>query len=145
MKRLVLSFGLALLLLSNISMNAQNNKTSSDDSSAVRAAVTEYIEAYYVGDAHRMEQTLYFHYLKHVIHGDIPMREMTALQIVQAVRSHGPADLPPAERTEQISVLDISGGIASAKLVTPHWVDYVTLSRSEDGWKIVSVIQQIED
>jgi len=145
MKRLVLSFGLALLLLSNFPTTAQNNKAASDDSTAVSATVRDYIEAYYVGDARRMEQTLHAHYLKHVIHGDIPMREMTGLQIVQAVRSQGPADLPAAERTAQISVLDIAGGIASAKLVTPHWVDYVTLSKSEAGWKIVSVVQQIED
>jgi putative lumazine-binding protein len=145
MKRLVLSLSLASLLLSNMSANAQNSKASSADSSAVRITVRAYIEAYYAGDARRMEKTLHPHYLKHVIHGDIPMREMTGLQIVQAVRSHGRADLPQAERTEQISVLDISGGIASAKLVTPHWVDYMTLSKSEDGWKIVSVVQQIED
>jgi hypothetical protein len=145
MKHLALGVTLSLLMLSNISTNAQNNKPSSDDSSAVRATVRDYIEAYYAGDARRMEQTLHPHYLKHVIHGDIPMREMTGLQIVQAVRSEGPADLPKAERTEQISVLDISGGIASAKLVTPHWVDYMTLSKSENGWKIVSVVQQIED
>lgn len=145
MKRLVLSLSLASLLLSNMSVNAQNSKASSTDSSAVRITVRAYIEAYYAGDARRMEKTLHPHYLKHVIHGDIPMREMTGLQIVQAVRFHGRADLPQAERTEQISVLDISGGIASAKLVTPHWVDYMTLSKSEDGWKILSVVQQIED
>jgi hypothetical protein len=145
MKHLALGVTLSLLMLSNTSTNAQNNKPSSDDSSAVRATVRDYIEAYYAGDARRMEQTLHPHYLKHVIHGDIPMREMTGLQIVQAVRSEGPADLPKSELTEQISVLDISGGIASAKLVTPHWVDYMTLSKSENGWKIVSVVQQIED
>ncbi|MGH9517592.1 MAG: nuclear transport factor 2 family protein, partial [Terriglobales bacterium] len=58
---------------------------------------------------------------------------------------HGPADLPEAQKTESISVLDISGNIASAKLVTPHWVDYMTLSKSSGNWKILSVVQQIED
>jgi hypothetical protein len=146
MKRLAASFGLALLLLSNFTTAAQNKRVATDDSTAVRATVRDYIEAYYAGDAHRMEQTLHPHYLKHVIHGDIPMREMTGLQIVHAVRSQGiPSDIPEAERTEQVSVLDIAGGIASAKLVTPHWVDYMTLLKSEGGWKIVSVVQQIED
>jgi hypothetical protein len=110
----------------------------------VRATVKDYIEAYYTGDARRMEQTLHPHYLKHVIHGQIPMREMTGLQIVQAVRS-GPPDLPQAERTEQISVLDVSGNIAFAKLVTPHWVDYMTLSKVDGEWKILSVVQRIDD
>ena len=92
-----------------------------------------------------MEQTLHPHYLKHMIHGNIPMREKTALQMERDVRSQGPADIPLAERTEQISVLDVSGDIASAKLITPHWVDYLTLSKSDGQWKILSVVQRIDN
>jgi hypothetical protein len=92
MKRLVLGFGLPLLLFS-ILTNAQD-KPSSDESSAVRTTVRDYIEAYYTGDAHRMEQTLHPHYLKHMIHGNIPMREKTALQMERELRSQGPADIP---------------------------------------------------
>jgi len=36
--------------------------------------------------------------------------------------------------------LDVSGDIASAKLVTPHWTDYMTLARWNGQWKIVSVV-----
>jgi hypothetical protein len=143
MKHLVLGYGLSLLLFS-MSTTAQDNKVSSDES-AVRATVRDYIEAYYTGDASRMEQTLHPHYLKHVIHGDIPMREKTASQMVGEIRSNGPADFPQAEKTEQISVLDVAGNIASAKLVTPHWVDYMTLSKSDGAWKIVSVVQRIDN
>src|SRR5207302_7929751 len=143
MKRLALGFALCLLLsIFNISTNAQD-KVSSDNSSAVRAIVRDYIEAYYAGDARRMEQTLHPHYLKHVIHGNIPMREKTGLQMVQDVRFEGPTNLPRAEQTEEISVLDVSGDIASAKLVTPHWVDYMTLSKADGEWKILSVVQRI--
>jgi Putative lumazine-binding len=42
-------------------------------------------------------------------------------------------------------VLDIAGTIASAKLVTPGWVDYVTLSKSDGEWKILSVVQRIDN
>ena len=86
MNRLALGFGLSLLLFFNLSTNAQDNKTSGDDASAVRATVTNYIEAYYIGDAARMEQTLHPHYLKHKIHGHIPMREQTGQQLVQGKR-----------------------------------------------------------
>ncbi len=145
MKRLVLGFSLSLLLLLKTSTNAQDNKAASDDSSAVRATVTNYIEAYYTGDAHRMEQTLHPHYLKHMIHGTIPMREKTGVEMVREVRTHGPAEIPQAQRTEQVSVLDVAGDIASAKLVTPGWVDYVTLSKTNGEWKILSVVQLIEN
>ena len=145
MKRLAL--GVCLLLpFVNIPTNAQANQAAVDDSSTVRATVQDYIEAYYTGDAHRMEQTLHPHYLKHLIHGDIPIREKTGSQMVRDVRSKGvPVDIPAAERTEQISVLDVSGDLASAKLTTPHWVDYITLSKSGGEWKILSVVQRIDN
>jgi hypothetical protein len=145
MNRLALSLGLSLFLLFNLSTNAQDNKSSSGDASAVRATVTNYIEAYYTGDAPRMEQTLHPHYLKHMIHGDIPMREKTAVQMEREIRANGPSDQPQAEKTERISVLDIAGDIASAKLVTPHWVDYMTLSKLDGEWKILSVVQRIDN
>ena len=34
---------------------------------------------------------------------------------------------------------------ASAKLVTPHWVDYLTLSKLDGQWKILSVVQRIDN
>jgi len=145
MKRLVPAFALCLFLSFNLSTQAQTNQTSNDDSSAVRATVTNYIEAYYTGDARRMEQTLHPHYLKHMIHGEIPMRDKTGPQMVEEIRTHGIPDIPQAKRTEEVTVLDIAGTIASAKLVTPGWVDYMTLSKSGGEWKILSVVQRIDN
>jgi len=141
MNRLALTFALSLPLLLNFAASAQTSQP--DDSSAVRATVTNYIEAYYTGNAQRMQQSLHPHYLKHMIHGDIPVREKTGSEMVQEVRTHGPADLPAASRTEQVTVLDVAGSIASAKLVTPGWTDYMTLSKLNGQWKILSVVQQI--
>ncbi len=41
-------------------------------------------------------------------------------------------------------MLDVAGDIASAKLVTPHWVDHMTLSKSDGAWTILSVVQRID-
>lgn len=121
MKHLAVTIALSFPLLLTLAA-AQNNQP--DDASAVRATLTNYIEAYYTGDARRMEQTLHPHYLKHMIHGDIPMREKTGTQMVQEAALTAPSIFP-----EQVSVLDIAGDIASAKLVTPGWTDYVTLEK----------------
>jgi hypothetical protein len=80
-----------------------------------------------------------------MIHRDIPVRERTGAQMVEELRTHGPADIPAAEKTERVTVLDISGEIASAKLVTPHWVDYMTLQKENGDWKILAVVQAIQD
>ena len=142
MKHLAVTIALSFPLLLTLAA-AQNNQP--DDASAVRATLTNYIEAYYTGDARRMEQTLHPHYLKHMIHRDIPMREKTGTQMVQEVRSNGPVDLPAANKTEQVSVLDIAGDLASAKLVTPGWTDYMTLEKINGQWKILSVVQRIDN
>ena len=142
MKRFAIAF---CFLLLNITTNAQQSKSPVDDSAAVRTTVTNYIEAYYTGDARRMEQTLHPHYLKHMIHGDIPVREKTGSEMVREVRTHGPADLPQSNKTEEVTVLDVAGSIASAKLVTPGWVDYMTLEKVNADWKILAVVQRIND
>jgi len=143
MKRLGL--GLSVLLFFGLSANAQNKKIPSDDASAVRSTVMNYIEAYYTGNAARMEQTLHPLYLKHKIHGNIPVREQTGADLVEAARSGEGTHLSEAERTEQIIVLDVAGNIASAKLVTPGWTAYMTLTKTDGGWKILSVVQRIDD
>jgi len=144
MKCLALGFGLLTLLLLNVTSATQPQKTS--DEAAVRATIADYIEGYYTGDAPRMEKSLHPHYLKHTISGSddqLRMTEKTGLQMVQDVRSGGPQN--SSERKEQITVLDIAGDIASAKLVTAHWVDYITLSKWHGEWKIVSVVLREDD
>jgi len=142
-KRLVRALAISLILVLNLLTNAQTARTSNADSTEVEATVRNYIEAYYTGDARRMQQTLHPHYLKHMIHGDIPMREKTGAQMLRDISSS--SSIPAADKTEQISVLEIAGNIASAKLVTPHWVDYMTLAKSDGEWKILSVVQRIDD
>jgi hypothetical protein len=141
MNRLAISFVLLTFLFLNLAATAESK--SSTDESAIRATVVDYIEGYYTGDASRMERSLHPHYLKHVIsesNGKLVMTEKTGLQMVQDVRSVGPSDIPPSERKEQVTILDVAGDMASAKLVTTHWVDYITLMKWNGTWKIVSVV-----
>jgi Putative lumazine-binding len=72
------------------------------------------------------------------------MREKTAAEMLAAV-GDGPADILQSQQPEQINVLDVSGSIASAKLVTPGWVDYITLLKENGRWKILSVVQKLQN
>ena len=142
MKSLLFGFGALTILLLTFPAASQPQKPS--DREAVRGTVAEYIEGYYTGDARRVERSLHPHYLKHMIISgvDEPLRitDKTGLELVQEVSTHGPSDLPMSERKEQISVLDITGDIASVKLVTAHWTDYLTLLKQDGQWKILSVV-----
>lgn len=133
----------ALLLVGLVytkAASASPNKNATD-SEAIRATVNDYIQGYYTADAARMERSLHPHYLKHTISGTgdkLRMTEKTGLQMIEDIRSGRP--VPVGERQDQITVLDVNGDIASAKLVTPGWTDYLTLSKWDGQWKIVSVV-----
>ncbi len=148
MKRLALGLGLStILFLLNFSTPTQAEKTTGDET-AIRATVTDYIEGYFNGDAARMEKSIHPHYLKHTIssqNGQLKMTEKTGLQMVQDVRSQEAKHLTDPERKEQITVLDVHGDIASAKLVTARWADYLTLTKWNGQWKIVSVVLREND
>jgi hypothetical protein len=142
-------FALAFFFLASLAIAASPRQFTSarDESTAVRATVTDYIEGYYTGNAARMEKSIHPHYLKHVIsvsEGTLRMTEKTGLQMVQDVRSNGPADQPRSEQKEEITVFDVSNDMASVKLVTPHWTDYMTLAKWNGEWKIVSVVLREE-
>jgi len=140
MKCFALGFGLLTLLV--FSLAATTSQKNSDEA-AVTATVNNYIESYYTGDATRMEKALHPHYLKHTISesdGRQSMTETTGLQMVQDIRRGEGTALPASERKEEITVLDVAGDIASAKLVTSHWTDYMTLAKWNGEWKIVSVV-----
>ena len=64
---------------------------------------------------------------------------------MQAAGSGEGTHLTQAERREEVTVLDVAGTIASAKLVTPGWTDYMTLTKVDGQWKILSVVQRIHD
>ncbi|HTS36461.1 MAG TPA: nuclear transport factor 2 family protein [Candidatus Solibacter sp.] len=135
------ALAVSLFFLFNLSALAQS---AHDDSAAVEGTVRNYIESYYKGDARRMEQTLHPHYLKHMIHGEIPVREKTGAQMVSEV-GRGPAGIPASRETEEIRVLDVAGRVASAKLITPGWTDYMVLEKVDGAWKILPVVQRIDD
>ena len=142
MKSFAFGFGALVILLLTFPLAAFQPRKPSEEE-AIRGAVADYIEGYYTGDARRVERSLHPHYLKHMIITGVDEQlriiDKTGLELVQEVRTHGPSDLPVSERKEQISLLDISGDMASVKLVAAHWTDYMTLLKSNGQWKIVSV------
>lgn len=67
----------------------------------MRATVTNYIEAYYAGDAGRLGQTLHPITGSRCFMNQFRCGRKTTEQMLQEVPSQGPADLPAAAKTEQ--------------------------------------------
>jgi putative lumazine-binding protein len=116
--------------------------TRPNDTEAVKATVTDYIEGYYTGDVARMERALHPDYLKHTITAAGSVSQWTGLKVLARARSGEGKHLPVSDRTSQVTVLDVAQGIAVAKLVTPGWTDYLTLTKSSGTWQIITVTLQ---
>jgi hypothetical protein len=137
----VISFTLLLILASTPLSRA------SDDKAAIRAAVADYIEGYYLSDAVRMERSLHPHFLKHTISGsraETSIVDKSGIDMVQEVRSKKEVT-PVADRKEDITIFDIAGDVASAKLVASHWTNYMTLLKQDGQWKILSVVKRNQE
>jgi Putative lumazine-binding len=120
---------------------------ASDDKAAIRATIANYIEGYYLSDAARMERSLHPHYLKHTItgsSGQLNIADKSGMEMVQEVRNKKEVT-PVSDRKEDITIFDIAGDVASAKLVATHWTNYMTLLKQDGEWKILSVVKRNQE
>jgi hypothetical protein len=62
--------------------------------------------------------------------------------LLEGVRSGTGKNVPPAERIQQIEVLDVYKNAASVKVVTGRWIDYMHLSKLNGDWRVLDVVLQ---
>jgi len=113
------------------------------DREAVAQVATQYFEAWFAGDPVRMRA---------VLHPDLAKRraidpgaaalaldEDTAEGMVALVDA-GPH--PPSSPGQDVTVLDVSGDIASVRVVSAPFVEYLHLARFGDQWLIVNALYE---
>ena len=135
---------LLVLSLNCVGAAAAKPDPARDDSAAIRATITDYIEGYYLSDPVRMERSLHPHYLKHTISGssgDLSIVDKSGMEMVQEVRNKKEVT-PVSERKKEISIFTIDGDVASAKLIASQWTNYMTLLKQNGEWKILSVVKR---
>ena len=116
---------------------------TSADSAAIRATAHDYIDGWYEGDAARMERALHPHLAKRLVYqdpqGHSRLADITAMDLVQSTRA-GAGKIPPAERRDSVTITDVFGNAAVAKIDATAWVDYLQLIRWNGRWVIVNVV-----
>lgn len=138
---------LALALLT-IAMPAFADKPSPADEELIRAAILDYAEGWYAGDADRMERCLHPDLAKRILkvdpkNGRRTVEHMGALQLVQGTRAGYGKHTPPEIRKAEITILDVMGNAATTKLLMHDWVDYLHLVKTGDRWQIVNVLWEL--
>jgi hypothetical protein len=115
-----------------------------EDAAAIRAAVLDYFEGWFDGDAERMDRALHPGLAKHAIGQDAARSDeldvLTKDDMVEATRrglGRG-RDLP--DRELRIDIASMSGDMASVVAHSAVYVEYLLLARTGDGWKITNAL-----
>jgi hypothetical protein len=134
----------AALVMTIVAAPALRAQTPSD-TAGIRAAALDYAEGWYAGDADRMARALHPELVKRIVVADSATRQsfvqtMGATSLVNATR-HGYGKSTPAPgQQKDVSVLDVYGNAAVAKIVMAEWIDYLQLGKLDGRWQIVNVL-----
>lgn len=141
MKRTIII--LIVLALQFMFVFAQNTAGIKDED-AIKAAVLDYADGFYSGDAARMERALHFDLNKAIpdrIGPDerIVMRYSTYSGLVEMTRAKQ-GFVEEGKRKTEATVININDDIANAKLTSSQFNDYLQLVKIDNQWKIVNVL-----
>ena len=131
-----------------VALPAASHAQSAADSAGIRAAALDYIEGWYEANPERMERALHPELAKRIVRtnpeGRSALGQMSALSLVQGVRSGGGRNTPAAEQQKDVTILDIYQNAASAKIIASGWIDFLHLAKWNGRWVIVNVLWELK-
>jgi hypothetical protein len=141
MKKPLLAF---LFLLAVPVLPAAARAQTAADSAAIRRAALDYIEAWYTGDAARMQRALHPELAKRRVvrdaQGEQWLSGASADAMVHATRVGEGKGVPPAQQRAEVRILDVYNEMATVRLTSARVVDYLHLVKWNGEWKIVNIV-----
>lgn len=134
----------ALLTGLALAAPAQSASGGGADSAAIRATALDYGEGFYSGDASRMARAISEDLHKVVAmkfseNGKTVLQYSTFSGLVEMSRAKLGL-LEPEKRKITVTILDVRGDLASAKLESARYNDYLQMVFIGGKWKIVNVL-----
>lgn len=115
------------------------------DREAIVQVAHDYIEGWYQGDADRMDRALFIRLAKRRITPDGEVWEVTKDWMVQATEDGKGRIDDPEKGKKEVTILDMTGMMASVKIMSEKFVDYVHLVKDAGKWVIVNVLWDYTD
>lgn len=129
-------------------------KTKSDKNNLtvdkeIKQTVLNYIEAWYRGEPERGEKSLHPELAKRIVRvdqetGKDRLEMMSASRLAERWGSGDGKQTPEEDQRKDITILDIHGDMASVKLETNAWVDYMHLAKFNNEWVILNILWELK-
>lgn len=132
-----------------MSSSEQDPSHASGELQAITAVARQLIDAWYTGSAEHMRACLHPDLVKRSLardpaSGALGLRPAAdASMLVEWTRQGGGSDLPPEQRTCRVSLQDVFREVASVKVESHDYVDYLHLAKVEGTWLIVQDLWQL--
>lgn len=111
-----------------------------EDTEAINRCVLDYIEGWYEGNADRMNRALSPHLSKRRIVSSEEIWDVSKDWMVEATANgKGRLDEPKKGRKE-ITILDRTETMASVRIVSEKFMDYLHLAKADNIWIIVNAL-----
>lgn len=111
-----------------------------EDKELVVQAALDYIEGWYQGDRARMERALFSDLAKRRVTPEGETWQVDKEWMVEATAAGRGCINDPAAGRKEITVLDLTKTMASVKIVSELFVDYLHLAKCTDRWVIVNAL-----
>lgn len=119
-------------------------QTNVDDHEAIYQAVTDYYEGWYTPNPEQMEQCLHADLAKRGLNLDAAGREylrhLTKEVMVEATRQGGGSAGESEIKNWTIAILDSYREIATVKVASVEYMEYIHLVKQAGQWLVVNVI-----
>ena len=125
-------------MLPNQDSGGQKEKMK--DKEAIQQAALDYIEGWYQGDAARMKRALYDPLVKRRITPEGEAWVVDKAWMVNATEEGRGKLAQPEQGQKEVTLLDMTDRMASVKIVSEKFIDYVHLVKDAGAWKIINVL-----
>ncbi len=117
---------------------ADGETTDATRQAIVRTA-KDYAEGWYEGSSERLRRALHPELVKRKVVNEGEVAKLWTISAAELVANAKPHPLAPGQ-TIDVRVLDVHGGMATVKIVSPRFVDYAHLVLWNGEWKIDNVV-----
>ena len=132
-----------LIVLIAISSYTLNAKTQTrQDTLGIKQAALDYFEGWYSRDTVRVGNALHPMLAKHTFKKENPMevKLSTRESLLSYLSTKKPQQINRDELQISIAIYDINQTIASAKVESKDYYDYIQLMKFGNDWKIINVL-----